>query len=29
MELADLTTEEIFNMEVSERIELLKSNILH
>ncbi|TWT33286.1 hybrid sensor histidine kinase/response regulator [Blastopirellula retiformator] len=29
IELADLTTEEIFNMEVSERIELLKSNILH
>jgi len=28
-ELADLTTEEVFNMEVEERIELLKSNILH
>jgi CheY-like chemotaxis protein len=27
-ELADLTPEEIFNMEVDERIELLKSNIL-
>ena len=29
IELADLTPEEIFNMEVDERIELLKSNILH
>lgn len=29
IELADLTTEEVFNMEVEERIELLKSNILH
>lgn len=29
IELADLTTEEIFNMEVEDRIELLKSNILH
>lgn len=28
-ELADLTPEEIFDMEVDERIELLKSNILH
>lgn len=28
IELADLTPEEIFNMEVDERIELLKSNIL-
>ena len=29
MELADLTTEEVCNMEVDDRIELLKSNILH
>ena len=29
VELADLTTEEVFNMEVEDRIELLKSNILH
>lgn len=29
IELADLTPDEIFNMEVEERIELLKSNILH
>lgn len=29
IELADLTTEEVFNMTVEERIELLKSNILH
>ena len=29
IELADLTPDEIFNMEVGERIELLKSNILH
>lgn len=29
IELADLTTEEIFNMEVEDRIELLKSNIVH
>lgn len=29
IELADLTPEEIYNMEVGERIELLKSNILH
>ena len=29
IELADLTTEEIFNMQVEDRIELLKSNILH
>ena len=29
IELADLTTEEIFNMHVEDRIELLKSNILH
>ena len=29
IELADLTTEEVFNMEVEDRIELLKSNILH
>ena len=29
IELSDLTTEEVFNMEVEERIELLKSNILH
>ncbi len=28
-ELADLTTEEIFNMQVEDRIELLKSNIIH
>ncbi len=29
IELADLTTEEVFNMEVEDRIELLKSNIEH
>ncbi|MGA2032615.1 MAG: response regulator [Thermoguttaceae bacterium] len=29
MELADLTPEELFHMPVKERIELLKSNILH
>jgi two-component system, sensor histidine kinase SagS len=29
MELADLTPEELFQMSVTERIELLKSNILH
>lgn len=29
LELADLTPEEIFNMEVEDRVELLKSNILH
>jgi CheY-like chemotaxis protein len=29
MELTDLTTAEIFNMPVEDRIELLKSNILH
>ncbi|MBN2025110.1 MAG: response regulator [Pirellulales bacterium] len=29
MELADLTPEELFQMSVKERIELLKSNILH
>ncbi len=29
IELADLTTEEVFNMEVEQRIELLKSNIVH
>ncbi|MCA9267356.1 MAG: response regulator, partial [Planctomycetales bacterium] len=29
VELADLTTEEIFNMQVEDRIELLKSNIVH
>lgn len=29
VELADLTTEEVFNMEVEDRIELLKSNIIH
>lgn len=29
IELADLTTEEIFNMTVEDRIELLKSNIVH
>ncbi len=29
MELADLTPEEVFNMEIDERIELLKQNILH
>lgn len=29
IELSDLTTEEVFNMEVEDRIELLKSNILH
>jgi len=29
MELADLTAEELFHMTVEERIELLKSNILH
>jgi len=29
IELADLTPEEVFNMGVEERIELLKSNILH
>lgn len=29
IDLADLTTEEVFNMEVEDRIELLKSNILH
>lgn len=29
VELSDLTPEEIFQMEVDERIELLKSNILH
>lgn len=29
IELADLTPEEVFNMEVEDRIELLKSNILH
>lgn len=29
IELADLTTEEVFNMEVEDRIELLKSNIVH
>jgi CheY-like chemotaxis protein len=28
-DLADLTPDEVFNMEVDERIELLKSNILH
>ena len=29
VELADLTAEEIFNMQVDERVDLLKSNILH
>ncbi|MEM1305365.1 MAG: GAF domain-containing protein, partial [Planctomycetota bacterium] len=29
LELADLTTEEVANMDVEERIELLKENILH
>jgi CheY-like chemotaxis protein len=29
IELADLTPDEMFNMDVNERIELLKSNILH
>jgi len=29
VELADLAPEEVFNMDVEERIELLKSNILH
>ncbi|MCO6457974.1 MAG: response regulator [Pirellulaceae bacterium] len=29
IELADLSPEEIFNMEIEDRIELLKSNILH
>ncbi len=29
VELADLTTDEVFNMQVEDRIELLKSNILH
>ncbi|MDA0657629.1 MAG: response regulator [Planctomycetota bacterium] len=29
MELADLTAEEVFHLSVEERIELLKSNILH
>lgn len=29
MELADITPEEIFDMEIEDRIELLKSNILH
>jgi len=29
VDLADLSTEEVFNMEVEDRIELLKSNILH
>ncbi len=29
IELSDLTTEEVFEMEVEDRIELLKSNILH
>ena len=29
IELADLTPEEIFHMDVEERVELLKSNILH
>ena len=29
MELADLTPDELFQMAVSDRIELLKSNILH
>ena len=29
IELADLTTEEVFDMAVEDRIELLKSNILH
>ena len=29
IELANLTPEEVFNMEVEDRIELLKSNILH
>ena len=29
IELADLTTEEVFNMEIEDRIELLKSNIVH
>jgi CheY-like chemotaxis protein len=29
IELSDLTPEEVFDMEVEERIELLKSNILH
>ena len=29
MELADLTPEEVFHMPVQDRIELLKSNILH
>jgi len=29
IELSDLTTEEVFEMEMEERIELLKSNILH
>ena len=29
IELSDLTPEEVFHMEVDERIELLKSNILH
>jgi len=29
VDLADLTTEEVFNMAVADRIELLKSNILH
>ncbi len=29
IELADITTEEVFNMTVEDRIELLKSNIVH
>jgi CheY-like chemotaxis protein len=29
VDLADLSTDEVFNMEVEDRIELLKSNILH
>ncbi len=29
MELADLTPDEVFHMPVEDRIELLKSNILH
>lgn len=29
IELADLTADEVYNMEVEDRIELLKSNILH
>jgi two-component system, sensor histidine kinase SagS len=29
VDLADLSTEEVFNMEVEDRIDLLKSNILH